>query len=252
MEEKINTYIINLEKDIERKSYILKVLSNYSDIIEPTIITGINGYQLSDNELNQVFDRDLAYKRYGRPLNKGEVGCTLSHYKCYKSLCESNNNLVLILEDDITILNDLQIINYVRKIADSQKPEIYLLSSDYWYTRLKKINNQHSIASIFDAVGTYAYIINRAAAERILQKLPKPSHIADGWTLYKSLGIKLYAIHPYLIDANIENFESSIKQEYFGEKRQNMRLKFRLRSYWISFRKRILLKRGHFISKIRK
>ena len=112
--------------------------------------------------------------------------------------------------------------------------------------------NETSIADVYDAVGTYAYVINRKGAELILEHNPRASSVADNWSLYRSQGLKLYAVYPYLIDANIENFDSSIEQTYFGEIRKNMPVSFRIKSYYLSLMKKWLLKKGHFVSKIRK
>ena len=60
------------------------LLSSY-DFLDVTFVEAVDGLSLSDNDLVLRFDEALAYQRYGRKLNKGEIGCTLSHYKCYQN-----------------------------------------------------------------------------------------------------------------------------------------------------------------------
>ena len=63
--------------------------------------------------------------------------------------------------------------------------------------------------------------------------------------------MKLYAVNPYMIDANIENFESDVQQSRFGYVREHMSLKWRLLSYWVAAVKKMMVKSGHFVAKIR-
>lgn len=247
----MKTYIVNLEKDKERKEYMDGLLDPLS-FLEKSYIKAVYGKFVPEEELNEKFDLNLARKRYGRPINPGEIGCTLSHFKCYNTLLNSDNPYALILEDDITIMRDFSEIDAIAASLPDDKPWVLFLSADYWYTTMRKFNSQNSIASVYDAVGTYAYIINRKGAELILRKNPKASNVADHWSMYRRQGLNLYAVYPYMIDANIEEFESTVEQTYFGEIRKNMPLGMRLASYELSAVKRLLLKAGHFASKIRK
>lgn len=247
----IKTYVINLERASERRNYILELLKLYS-FLSVEVINAVEGNRLTKDEISYYFDEPLSYKRYGRNLNKGEIGCTLSHFKCYHSLLNSSEEFALILEDDITILRDLNTIQKITKEMSGEKPIILLLSGDYWYVREKEISNDYYISDVYDAVGSYAYLINRCAAELILKNNNKASCAADNWSLYKSQGVFIKAIRPYLIDANIEDFSSTINQQYFGENRRNMPLIYRFRAYWLAMIKKILVKQGKFVSKIRK
>ena len=77
----INIYVINLKKDLDRKQYMEKILSSCKECnIE--FVEAVYGKKLSDIQLNDLFDWKLAHKRYGRDINLGEIGCTLSHMKC--------------------------------------------------------------------------------------------------------------------------------------------------------------------------
>lgn len=248
---KMNTLIVNLARDVERKEYMKNLLSRYP-FLNSTFIEAVYGKALPADELARVFDEETAFKRYGRKMNPGEIGCTLSHFKCYRSLLESKAPYVLILEDDITVLRDFAVADEIALSLPSDEPWVLFLSGDFWYKSLKTINVDLSLAKVYDAVGTYAYIINRKGAELVLSNNPRPSQVADHWSLYRRQGLKLYAVKPYMIDANIETFESSVEQQYFGEIRKNMAWKMRLQAYWLSAMKRLLLKRGQFVCKIRK
>lgn len=247
----IDTYIVNLERDKHRKDYVLSVLEPYP-FLSVEVIPAVEGKLLSSAEVESKFDTSMSFKRYGRDLNRGEIGCTLSHFNCYKRLLESNKQYALILEDDITILRDLNVIKELIEYLQQEIPIIIFLSGDYWYTQENKISDDYYLSSVYDAVGSYAYLINKQAAELILSQNRKASCAADNWSLYRSQGVNLKAIRPYLIDANIEDFESTINQVYFGENRRNMPIGYRIRAYWLALVKKVLVKSGHFVSKIRK
>lgn len=250
--EKITTFIINLEEAKDRKEYMKNILVTMSDMFAYSFVSAVDGRRMTEQEIGGRFDTALAYKRYGRPLSGGEVGCTLSHYQCYEKIAKLPQNYALVLEDDITILGDMKEIENLIPYIDREEPAIIFLSGDYWYYRTRKISEHLQLASVYDAVGSYAYLINSAAAKRILEKNELPACVADNWSLYRRQGIRLYAVYPYMVDANIESFSSSINQAYFGEIRHNMPWKYRIDSYRLSLVKRILLQAGKFVSKIRK
>ena len=247
----MKAYIINLPKDTERREHISHVLAPYS-WMEKEYVEAIYGKELTEAEIQRRFDTKLAYKRYGRELNRGEIGCTLSHRLCYEKLAASAESWTLIFEDDITILHDISPVADIISHMDDSIPSVLFLSGDYWFTSPHSSLGKYNVVSVYDAVGAYAYAMNKKAAELILGKNQMPSAVSDNWSLFRRQGVKLYAIKPYLVDANIENFESSIDQDYFGENRKNMPLNMVLTAYRLAAVKKILLKTGHFVSKIRK
>lgn len=247
----IYSYTINLSADVARRKYMEGLLAGCS-FLENRFIDAIYGKSLRKDEIEKQFDLLESYKRYGRSLSVGEIGCTLSHFKCFRTLLADNKPYVLILEDDITILSDFSIAEQIASALPADEPWVLFLSADYWYTSLRRLNNDISLAKVYDAVGTYAYMINRKGAELLLRKNTRPSCVADNWSLYRQQGLNLYAVNPYMIDANIESFDTTVCQTYFGEIRKNMPLGMRVKSYWLSIVKKILLRRGHFVAKIRK
>lgn len=250
--EKIATYVINLDEAKDRKAYMESLLAKAGDILSVSFVSAVDGRNRSSEWISEHFDTSLSYKRYGRELSGAEIGCTLSHYMCYQKIAASQNNYALILEDDITLIRDLgEIVNLIPYV-DCEKPVILFLSGDYWFYKTRTINERNRLASVYDAVGSYAYLINAAAVKVILKRNALPACVADNWSLYRRQGVSLLAVNPYMIDANIEDFSSFINQTYFGEIRRNMPWRYRLDSYWLSFWKRVLLRCGKFVSKIRK
>lgn len=247
---KIPTLIINLARASNRRKYMQQILKNY-DFLDISFFAAVDGKSLTNSEVDSYFNASKAYERYGRNLNRGEIGCTLSHIGCYRQVMESAANVSLILEDDISILRDISVLPELIPLVDVSKPVILLLSGDFWYSRrLRKVRNLE-VVKVFDAVGAYAYLINKAAAELIISKYLTPSHVADHWMVYRELGVQILALDPYIIDANIGGLESTIKQEFFGENRAKMTMPNVIKAYWYAFVKKILLRLNRFVSKIR-
>lgn len=244
----INTYIINLPSSIVRKRYMEDLMRPLS-FLNVEFVEAVNGKSLSDNTINALFDYHKSFLHYGRKLSKGEVGCTLSHRKCYELLLASSEKYILVLEDDIRIIKKLKILKSqkVRKLLNSNKPVILFLSGDYWYYRYID-----DIVKVYSAVGSYAYLINKEAAKLIVDS-GTPFNVADDWRLYRKLGIILYAIKPYLVDANVQMdiLGTDIQQESWGINRHNMPIKEVLHSLLDSLTKKVLKVIGHFESKIR-
>lgn len=222
------------------------LLSRY-DFLKLEFIAAIDGRIMSQEEISSKFDIDEAYRRYGRRLNGGEIGCTLSHFKCYEKIMDSSESVALILEDDISIMRNLSKLDLSRidKILSTDEPCILFLSGDYWYW------NKGAITNVFSAVGSYAYFINKPAAYKISQAISRPSNVADDWHAYKRLGIKLRAVYPYAIDANIIDLPSEINQEYWGYHRNKISIKYFISSCIIGLVKKLLICLGHFESKKR-
>lgn len=247
---KIQTFIINLERARDRKEHMLQLLKSYN-FLDVSFLAAVDGKTLTNDEINSCFDTKKTYKRYGRDLNRGEIGCTLSHINCYRQVLKNTANVSLILEDDISILKDISVLPDLIPLVDVSEPVILLLSGDYWYSRKLHNVKDLEVVKVFDAVGAYAYLINKAAAELIINKYSIPSHVADHWLLYREIGIPMLALSPYMIDANIGGLESTIKQEFFGENRKEMTIPNVIKAYWYAFVKKILLRLNHFVSKIR-
>ena len=243
----LKTYIINLEKSTIRKQYMQKLLEPYS-FLDVEFIKAIDGRLLSEKERQTLFDYGKSRKLYGRTLNAGEVGCALSHRKVYERLLQENAPYALVVEDDISIQRDLNLIDFrkINTVLSSSRPRALMLSGDYCYYRKKPV------IRIYSAVGAYAYIINKAAAKLILTKV-HPCCVADDWLYYKRKGLQLFAIYPYMIDANVnmELLSSDVKQDTWGIDRSQMALKEVIIGAITGVTKKVFKHFDHFEYKVR-
>jgi glycosyltransferase involved in cell wall biosynthesis/GR25 family glycosyltransferase involved in LPS biosynthesis len=113
-------YIISLDKTDEYKQDALKRLKESKIQYESiAFINGIdgrkpnpgfdfkpwNGWKIGDeyeqNRIDKKFKNESSW--YQRDITPGEVGCVLSHIKCWKDASENNFNSVLVLEEDFAL-----------------------------------------------------------------------------------------------------------------------------------------------------
>ena len=244
---KTDTYVINLKTCPERKQYMEKELSPYP-FLDIHFVEGIDGRAMTCAEQEKVFDQNRAYRRYGRILGCGEVGCTLSHIECCKRLLESGSAYGMIVEDDLVMRAGKHletVLQAILPILKCSHPVIVLLTGDYWFLNKKRLTEDFAIARVFDAVCAGAYLLNRAAAEVIL-KMGK-AHIADDWITIKNQGITVKALYPHIADQNRLDFKTTIADSNTGRSfRRNMSVGNRILSYRASVVKRFLKLIRHF------
>ena len=149
---------------------------------------GVDGKKLSHEycESIQYPINDPAVRaRYTRQLNKAEIGTFLSHRKCWQALIDSDEDYVLVIEDDLIISdrakvyfanskwipNDCDIVRLICFDLDKE----HLIEKD---SRIKLESGDELIVQLSPKpIGCQGYILSRKAANYALEhskKLPCP------------------------------------------------------------------------------
>lgn len=224
----MKTYIINLEESKDRKLYMSSQLEALP-FLDAEFVVAVDGRMMNAEEQNARFDCSAFQKRYFKKVRPGEIGCTLSHQKCYKMLVKSDENCALILEDDISINEDIQdIIKELNILLNTEQPQIVLLSGWYWFFRSKPFYKHFRLADVYDGFLTHSYVINKSAARLLIES--KPGITADDWKYIRRKGVMLRALLPHLIDQKIDGCQSLIQ---LGDNKmmKGMSLK-KIKIYW--------------------
>ena len=121
-------YVINLEKDLERKNYIEKLFNKYNINFE--FINAIDGNNLDTNTLkllelwaypgNKFCNKECSCSGKGHELSDAQIGCALSHYLCYKDIVKNKYKTALIFEDDIKFESNFE--NIIKNIFEKELP----------------------------------------------------------------------------------------------------------------------------------
>lgn len=239
----MKTYIINLEQSVDRKEYMLRQLEKFP-FLSSEIVLAVDGRAMSEEERDKMFDVARFQRRYLRLCRPGEIGCTLSHQKCYRKLAESDDKCALILEDDIIVNKEIGgVIKKLEGIMNTEEPRIVLLSGWYWYWKSHEFLGNLKIADVYDGFLAHSYVINRCAASLLLEN--KPFIFADDWKYIRQKGVKLQAVLPHLID---QDWTGGLPTQINVEKLTRIGGSWciRVSRYWRSLILMLLKMAGHF------
>ena len=164
--------VISLIDANQRRAQIQAQLSAHN--LPFTWLDAVDGRKWSDDELSQFIDKKALYKNLSHKPIAGSVGCHLSHMKAYETLLASDDEAMLILEDDAII--DAELPHYISALAETMSSIDILFLCDRRENRpaieIGKIGKHKKQVSIcvkrFSNIGTTGYIINRRAARYLL------------------------------------------------------------------------------------
>ena len=70
------------------------------------IVDAVDGANLDLSQLGERLDRKGQMRHLGRLMNRGEIGCYLSHYNLWRRMIDEQIPAAVILEDDATLQDD--------------------------------------------------------------------------------------------------------------------------------------------------
>lgn len=242
-------YLINLDRRTERLEYLERRFLNVGSKFKR--ISAIDGASLDEdyflNYENYVNSGKSPVLVNNEILRPNQIGCSLSHFKIYSELIQSENDFCVVLEDDIDFSNEfIEMIKglNLNKINDGAKIILlgyykenniiekgkysFFLKKDYISSRIKICQPKEWY------FGSHAYIINKKAANIILEKFEVPTLPADYLLSYApKLGIKLRITEFPLVWINEFGLQTSDIQ-FTGEPNSvklNQNIKFGPRSF---------------------
>jgi glycosyl transferase family 25 len=166
--QELPIYIINLKKSIKRRESLIKEFEKHK-ISNYNFIEAVNGYHLNLEELK---NKNIIL--HNNDLKRGEIGCSLSHYKIYEEILNKDAEINLILEDDTFFVNGFN--NKLNKILNkvlNVEWDIFYLGINCYSKFCKegefignKINGiyypKHCIP------GTHGYLIKKESIKKII------------------------------------------------------------------------------------
>lgn len=171
-------YVINLRSSTEDITARLDGLGIPYPVTY-TIYSAINGRKLvSDDNYNfdEPFKASDWWKLEGssnswwaRDVNPAEIGCSLSHYKCWKDIKEKGYNNVMILEEDF-ITN-----------GNGWPYEVSELPSDYDFMYMGRMKSEGAQDIPFSknlvkpafCYNSHAYLVSASGVNKMLSKNPQ-------------------------------------------------------------------------------
>ena len=183
----LKTFIINLARDKEKRECLESSLQKFN-CLQYDFFNAIDARKLSPKEIAALtthkINQNLGTKK--EILSAGEICCSASHLAIYDTIVAQSIPQALILEDDVTFFPQFEatiqsIID--KKILETDKPVIILLSSPYRFYRKSNITlNPHTkLHKIHHALLAHAYLINQSAASCLHTALQPIFTVADNW-----------------------------------------------------------------------
>ena len=190
----MNVFFINLINRPDRLSIFLKNCK--SESIIPKRIEAVNGWTLDRKECNTImYD--------SRSLGRGEIGCYLSHYKCYEK--KIKNKDMIIFEDDAKPCEHFwwKLHEAKKNIPDDWDVILLGTTTNYHkkYRHLGKFEkiNEYCYKVNSDVYGLQGYVVNDKACEDLMDcKYPIDSPIDVKIT---NMGLNVYLLTEWLVDA---------------------------------------------------
>lgn len=189
------TYLINLDRSPQRLEKTSAILSSWN--IAYTRIPAVDGRQISPQDLSTI-QQPFSERRYFlKDMTPGEIGCFLSHKKCWEHLVDSAEDWAFICEDDFIFLtnpssfitnscwipNDVALIQLAKPttaLESFRREKTYLSISSQPSSRLVVLREQIR-------GGTLGYLIHKKAAQLALSMAsPIPAPVDDFLFSYAS------------------------------------------------------------------
>ena len=198
-------YVISAEQATERRNKIIEHFKQWG--IEPNFFQAIMGNKLSEKQLQQLTNDEGL-------LTKGEIGCALSHLGVYRKLLESQEKCVFIFEDDARLNQKFFALMPAIKnfMEEEQHPAVLILYKVKAHTKqYHPLNETDAILRATAGSAAHGYVINRKAAENILNVQTPLKFEIDAWAIYQKLNLlRIYCTDCELVYLDEEQAKKSV------------------------------------------
>ena len=170
-EKKIwKAFLINLDRSKDRLEVTGKRLDELG--MDWQRVAGVDGQQLQLSDYVGV-DRSGFLWQHGRYIEKGDIGCYLSHIKALQAFLASEAAFGLILEDDVDFPDDfLSLVDHF--LAACNQWDVLKISGRHHGlpVPLARLGRDHRLVAFLTRhTGAAAYFVNRFAAQRYIERL---------------------------------------------------------------------------------
>ena len=244
-------------KDSKRSINYFNYLNSINLIAKP--FYGYDFRKLSPLTEFKNFSKKMFSKRYRRNPTCSEIGCSLSHLKAIK-LSDSSEPLIILEDDALLKVKLREFLKIVELIKNTDRYEIVIFGfskcdviSDYelnivnpFLPLLRLKDSKYSIGErlIHSTSGALGYYLS-PSAKRKISSLEKIFHVADDWSFYSNLGLKIGYVYPSIVIEDLDQKSTlNHNEKYFRPSKSNYKLinnLFFYRRYLIGLIRKILL-----------
>jgi len=221
----VTTYVINMDKDVERLQHMKKILSKQN--IQFQRIPAVNGKELPAQELEK-YTQTARNKAWS---SLGALGCFLSHRKAWENIAKADEPWGLVLEDDIYLSDSFKDYTSYESMKTCIPEDADIIRLETSTNRLKLRNkspfldrNLYEVCSTSWCVG--AVLIKKETAQFLLKVEKHLWDSADYFLFEKETSptarkLKIYQLSPALAvqakfaeENKANHFKSNIEPEH--------------------------------------
>ena len=169
----MKTYVVNLKRRPDRLARMKSILPAELDVEYTTDWDGpLDGRSIGESDLNGYglfpwqIESDNPF--WARRFKKGEVGCAISHWSCWQRSLQTDDDLFLFFEDDVTLVD-----GFLPKLNDAiTRLTAFDASWDLLYLgRHPKAEDEPALELIVRPGYSwccYAYMLTRPGLEKVM------------------------------------------------------------------------------------
>lgn len=205
--------IISLPDALERQQVMRAQLDALG--LSGIFVPAIRGSEISDAERAVLYNDFCVRSHSGRSMTAGELGCALSHLKCYDYIVSSDAEWSIVLEDDAVLpSNFVEIVDELISRSSAFGADIFCLGPIRKYIKMPahKIGESHILVRPIRAWNAHAYLINKKASFKLMQINRPVIYMADDWISFqRSAGLIVGGIDPYICCQREETKEMGLE-----------------------------------------
>jgi GR25 family glycosyltransferase involved in LPS biosynthesis len=236
---KVAAYIIHLERAVERRDQVQAIVRSIP--FETHIVPAVDGRASSKQIFEQSYLRNLLTPRYPFALKAGEIGCFLSHRRCWQKIIDDGLDGALIIEDDVEIAA-MRLRSALALIQSMDASAAYIRFPNKIAREKGILVSSHDGISLIEpetpGLGTVGQYVGREAAKRLLEVTRKFDRPIDSFLqLKRAHYVRILSVLPGIMrddsatigQSHIQGFRGSLVEKLH---REVMRPVYRLKVRW--------------------
>lgn len=170
----LQVFLINLDRSGDRLARCEPILDKLGLPWER--VPAVEGKLLDPAYLKQINPHPAPHGEWFRPLTPGEIGCFLSHLRCWQLIVERGLDCALILEDDFNVHEDCTRERLQTLAASAQGPHAWdVLKLTCLRRNPRRVSSLPGGVELMGSGGTVpedasAYMVSRTGAARLIQR----------------------------------------------------------------------------------
>lgn len=191
----MKVYVINLARRPERMRYMQEQLAKVGVAYER--VDAVDGAQLSRLECKSLARHFRWWCARGYMPRAGEIGCAMSHRSVWRKMKDAEDRAFCVLEDDVSVSERFaEMLDKAESFAAGSASPVAILLTPFCAEPQGGLA-EGCFGRISWAALMGGYVLNRAAARRLLSATERLDSPIDEWARWaKRGGIQLYAAQP--------------------------------------------------------